>query len=613
MSKRTKSIGSLGLVVALAAMFGKDARSTPMVAGVERDLRDSLVVNGGFEGTWTPTPDGNSQPDGWTEGRSVGCAYLPTIGPVMDNGPSFAGSISAGWVRPSGSNDGCGITLTQPIDVPSSLLPTLSLDVKVNSHNLVGGGSWTPASEWPVYVQLVYERASDPALHQTWIHGFFINPPGDGSTIIDPGEGIIAEYEDTEVPAGVWTTHAFDLTAELPDFGRLIQVGVFGRGWAYDGQADNVSIQQEVAACCQQDGNCTLEIDESACTTAGGTWQGDGSTCDPNPCFLPGAPLPAPFPHDRLKNRCISFDPNKAVNGTTNVAFKIELIDIKQGSCNNVESSPCRYLQGTGLNEPGNADCRRCASGSNAGQPCISSSVDCVGDPCNADPASFPCSNDAPASAADTNLGLVRWAGQPDATPQLPFAPTGTHISRADPMAFAQVGTAWPDEVHVCDCEIVPQATYKVTTVAMPSLQESTALNVSTIARPAAGVYAWWADAVSLKAKYCNNGLPSGTTCVNDAGCGGTPGSCVLGWGPPNGFTNADDILATLSVYKAFGPKPVPPTGPGSMATPQVADITWIDMHDVVPNAVSNASDVQNIGLAFAGRPYPFPDPLDCP
>ena len=168
--------------------------------------------------------------------------------------------------------------------------------------------------------------------------------------------------------------------------------------------------------------------------------------------------------------------------------------------------------------------------------------------------------------------------------------------------------------VQVCDCAIVPQATYKVTTVAIPSLDESTALNVSTIARPATGVFAWWADVAGSKANFCNNMATSGVACTpGPTACNNTPAACVLGWGPPNGFTNVDDTLAVLSVFVAFGPFPVNPIPPGPMATPQVMDITWVDLHDVVPNRVGNADDVASVSLAFEGRPYRFADPLDCP
>jgi len=324
----------------------------------------------------------------------------------------------------------------------------------------------------------------------------------------------------------------------------------------------------------------------------------------------PAAPLAAPYPHDRVKNRYISFAPDNTTDECRNVAFKIELKSVYQGSCNGAESAPCRYAQGAGQNEPGNADCRRCADGPNSGQPCINGPIECVSFPCNQAPET--CSNDDPANGA-TNLGgaVVRWAGTPSGSTIYRMVASGDPAN--DTNVTKQAGNAWPDVVHIGDCEIVPQASYGIRAVDLDTGAESEELIVSTLPRPAHGVYAWWADTASWKAKYCNNGLPSGTTCVTDADCGGAPGSCVLGWGLPNGFTNVDDTLAALSVFDAFGPNPVNPIGPGTMATPQVADITWIDMHDVVPNRVSNAADVQQIGLAFRGLPYPFLDPADCP
>jgi hypothetical protein len=38
-------------------------------------------------------------------------------------------------------------------------------------------------------------------------------------------------------------------------------------------------------ACCAADGTCT-EVTEADCTTAGGTYQGDGTSCTPNPCAV---------------------------------------------------------------------------------------------------------------------------------------------------------------------------------------------------------------------------------------------------------------------------------------------------------------------------------------
>ena len=45
-------------------------------------------------------------------------------------------------------------------------------------------------------------------------------------------------------------------------------------------------------ACCFTDGSCTVGTEE-ACTTAGGTYEGNDTDCDPNPC-----PQPCDLPGD---------------------------------------------------------------------------------------------------------------------------------------------------------------------------------------------------------------------------------------------------------------------------------------------------------------------------
>jgi hypothetical protein len=45
-------------------------------------------------------------------------------------------------------------------------------------------------------------------------------------------------------------------------------------------------------ACCAADGSCSVET-AAACTTASGTYQGDATVCDPNPCPQPPPPPPA--------------------------------------------------------------------------------------------------------------------------------------------------------------------------------------------------------------------------------------------------------------------------------------------------------------------------------
>jgi len=180
---------------------------------------------------------------------------------------------------------------------------------------------------------------------------------------------------------------------------------------------------------------------------------------------------------------------------------------------------------------------------------------------------------------------------------------------------YRRVSTDLPPVIHVADCEVVPQASYGIRTVNVDSGIESDELIVSTVPRPASGVFAWWADAVGALSGFCNGGDTTAAPCdPRDSGaCGGNPAECKPAWPEPDGFTNFDDVSAALKVFNAFGPNPVAPIPAGVPANPDVPDITWVDMHDREPNSVSNAADVQFIGLAFQGRPYPFPDPVDCP
>jgi hypothetical protein len=211
----------------------------------------NLITNGDFEATCVTDGDGDQVPPSWT--KSVGAhAIQATMDCPADNGPSAAGTQALHWVRPAGSTSGRHINVTQafgtPIDATTFLSLTLQLDVHVTSHNLSAGGTSTPAFEWPVIVQLTYKRASNPALTQVWRHGFYVDPPGDGARVVDPGTGLIAEYEDTQVTTGTWSAHAFDLLAELPDVGEITHVVVGAAGWGYEGQADNISISGTLPA-----------------------------------------------------------------------------------------------------------------------------------------------------------------------------------------------------------------------------------------------------------------------------------------------------------------------------------------------------------------------------
>ncbi len=198
----------------------------------------NVVVNGDFEAVCAPAPP-HAIPTGWNLAKDTH-AIAPVIGCVADNGPSASGTTAAHWIRPIGSTAGRQIHFFQAIKAFEKENPQLSLDVKVISHNLEAGGTVTPAFEWPVRITITYTLASNPSQSQSWIHGFYVDPPGDGARVVDPGSGIIAEYKDTQVTAGVWSTHVFNLTTELPDLGKITEIRVGGSGHGYEGQVDNV-------------------------------------------------------------------------------------------------------------------------------------------------------------------------------------------------------------------------------------------------------------------------------------------------------------------------------------------------------------------------------------
>jgi hypothetical protein len=215
-------------------------------AGIGAAAASNLVQNGDFEGAWTPDGTGDVIPLGWTKDESRDPPETSTILDVADNPPWTLGTTSALWSRPAGGGNGDHTILWQPLSIFGADFSrlTLSLDVKVLAHNLEAGGSVAPAFEWPVRIEILYRLASDPATIQLWRHGWFIDPPGDSVSgpVDDPGSGLIPIYGDELVTQGSWHHSGFDLFAELPDLGEIIQITVGGAGHSFEGQADNIEI-----------------------------------------------------------------------------------------------------------------------------------------------------------------------------------------------------------------------------------------------------------------------------------------------------------------------------------------------------------------------------------
>jgi len=304
-------------------------------------------------------------------------------------------------------------------------------------------------------------------------------------------------------------------------------------------------------------------------------------------------PLPAPYPHDRRKNRYLSFDPNKAANAGTNLAFHVSLKSLQLGSCS-ISSAPCRRAETGGPNEPDQADCGQCSV---SGSSCISAVIDCpAGETCQI--TGEACVNDQAGS-----VGLSWWVG-----PESPLG-NGVHLLVSEPFRREDAGSVWPDVVHVGDCEIVPRATYAIRAVNVDTGAQSAELTVATIDRPMGNV-AWWADGVAMVTYYCD-GDERNELCDPQAGACPLGLPCSGAYPPPDGYTNFDDISAALALFSQLPGRTLP-------------HITWVDMYSNnsaapggdwsdPPDFVANFADIAVMVLAFQGRPYPYLDPGDCP
>lgn len=311
-------------------------------------------------------------------------------------------------------------------------------------------------------------------------------------------------------------------------------------------------------------------------------WTAPGEPSMLAACASVLAPQVPAFPHDRAKNRYLSFDPNKAGNDGIDVAFRVDLTSLDLGSCSG-NGAPCRLDQG-------NNDCRACST---EGNPCISATVDCTPSTQSCDLTGEQCVNDGAGS-----VGLTWWVG--------PSSPLGNDVHLLVSEPFRMVSSDWPAVVHVGDCEVVPQATYAVRAVDVGAGELSGTLFVSTIDRPGAR---YWGDGVGSLAEYCTGTLaPCGD--VGDPPCPGGE-SCLLQWPGPDGNTNFDDVTAAVFAFQQSPGLTLPNT-------------MWLDFHGNdsgaegsekfdPPNHVVNFSDVGFLTLAFQGRPYPFDDPGDCP
>lgn len=525
------------------------------IAPLVMDPNDSHTLLGGTNRVWR-TKNADTAAD-WTAISSTSVAAGGTLN-------TLAVALGAPDTIYSGSSNGRvfvttnGTTwLDRSVGLPSGGISDIVID---------------PADPGTAYV--AYYNSSGARLLRTPDHGVtWINNTGDLPLGVaaralaidwrfDPlvmcvgsGSGVYCSFDagatwikdDLDLP----NVNIGDLVLE-PASGTLT-AGTYGRGaW------------QAVLADCNNNG--LVDGREIADGTAQDT-NGDGR---PDDCE---APLPAPYPHNRAKNRYLSFDTNRAEYAGVPIALQVELLDLELASCSG-NGGRCRL-------DHGDDDCKACSV---SGAPCLNAGMDCpAGETC--DPTGDICVNDLHGS-----VGQTWWVGAPDAG----------GVARLVSLPLRHVSANWPAVVHVGDCEIVPQASYGVRVVAGEFTSAATV--VETTGRPGTE---YWADCVGNLADYCTGNwapCPNGT-----ADC--APGeSCIQQWPPPDGAINFDDVGAAVFAFQAAPNFTVP-------------EVTWIDLHGDdagsaqvdPPNQATNFADIQFMVIAFQGGAYPFVDPALCP
>ncbi|MEM7228385.1 MAG: M12 family metallo-peptidase [Planctomycetota bacterium] len=193
----------------------------------------------------------------------------------------------------------------------------------------------------------------------------------------------------------------------------LIRVGGWQTGNAGDGFLSvDCAGSGPSGACCFADGSCSITAGSGACTAQGGTYQGDGSSCAPNPCPQPSVCGPG-------AGDC--FSANGTV-GCDDVAC-CELIcaadafccatewdqicaDAAIANCTTTPTGACCFADGS-CNEQTQADC------SNAGGTYQGDGSDCSPNPCP-QPATGACCFGNGTCNIDTAVGCAAAGGTYD-------------------------------------------------------------------------------------------------------------------------------------------------------------------------------------------------------
>ncbi len=88
----------------------------------------------------------------------------------------------------------------------------------------------------------------------------------------------------------------YTYTVVLPFCPRWVSLDIRGLGYVIEGTIQHICLPPPGGACCFQDGSCQETATEMDCVNLGGVYQGDGTTCTPNPCPQPGDNCGNPLP-----------------------------------------------------------------------------------------------------------------------------------------------------------------------------------------------------------------------------------------------------------------------------------------------------------------------------
>lgn len=218
--------GSRQLLVSLGqrvvAETGKDM-ADPILASQD------LIANGDFAQTITCDPNEIGPWKCYSDQGGDGGNVNGSIG-VVD-----AGDRRAVQINRTGSNQNSAITgIRQVIDRDVSDFRTLKLsaDVRVDSHNLSGGGY--QSTEYPLILHISYKDVNGDG-HE-YFHGFYIqndtNNPHENADLIPQAQWI--PYDSSNLLASL----------EFKPF-RIMSVEIYASGWDYESNVSNVRLTGE--------------------------------------------------------------------------------------------------------------------------------------------------------------------------------------------------------------------------------------------------------------------------------------------------------------------------------------------------------------------------------